>query len=312
MQRLPKSSRCSSRRRFSSTKPRARCASIGGASISIRPSSRASSSGSPRSTTSRASTGCARMRCTRCSQRSQSAWRQLSEAADADALARARGRRGARYDALAAALSAKRATAANELGRRVTATMQDLAMEGGRFDVALEPTPSRGELWPRDRRRSASRRIRSSRSAPLSRVASGGELSRVALAIHVAASDVGAVPTLVFDEVDAGIGGAVAATVGRMLQTLGRASPGAVRHASAAGRGARRPSFPGREARERRTGHERARRRWRKPRASTSSRECSRAAKSRRRPARTRASSTSSIGATSGSEAARARAPAQR
>jgi DNA repair protein RecN (Recombination protein N) len=56
---------------------------------------------------------------------------------------------------------------------------------------------------------------------PLSRVASGGELSRVALAIQVAASEVGKVPTLVFDEVDTGIGGAVAATVGRMLQALG-------------------------------------------------------------------------------------------
>jgi DNA repair protein RecN (Recombination protein N) len=57
--------------------------------------------------------------------------------------------------------------------------------------------------------------------APLSRVASGGELSRVALAIQIAASEVGHVPTLAFDEVDTGIGGAVAATVGRMLQTLG-------------------------------------------------------------------------------------------
>lgn len=58
-------------------------------------------------------------------------------------------------------------------------------------------------------------------AGPLSRVASGGELARVALAIQVAASEVGNVPTLVFDEVDTGIGGAVAATVGRMLQSLG-------------------------------------------------------------------------------------------
>jgi DNA repair protein RecN (Recombination protein N) len=58
-------------------------------------------------------------------------------------------------------------------------------------------------------------------SQPLARVASGGELSRVALAIQIAASEVGRVPTLVFDEVDSGIGGAVAATVGEMLQTLG-------------------------------------------------------------------------------------------
>jgi DNA repair protein RecN (Recombination protein N) len=56
---------------------------------------------------------------------------------------------------------------------------------------------------------------------PLAKVASGGELSRIALAIQVVTSEVGQVPTLVFDEVDSGIGGAVAATVGRQLQALG-------------------------------------------------------------------------------------------
>ena len=144
---------------------------------------------------------------------------ELSEATDADALTRAANDAGARYDALAAALSAKRATAANALGRRVTTLMQDLAMKGGRFDAALEPTPAAASFG----RETVAFRIATHPKqppAPLSRVASGGELSRVALAIHVAASDAGAVPTLVFDEVDAGIGGAVAATVGRMLQTL--------------------------------------------------------------------------------------------
>jgi DNA repair protein RecN (Recombination protein N) len=144
---------------------------------------------------------------------------QLSEATDADALARAADAAGTRYDELAGVLSAKRATAANALGRRVTKAMQDLAMKGGRFDVALEPTPTAASIG----RETVAFRIATHPKqplAPLSRVASGGELSRVALAIHVAASDAGAVPTLVFDEVDAGIGGAVAATVGRMLQTL--------------------------------------------------------------------------------------------
>jgi DNA repair protein RecN (Recombination protein N) len=144
---------------------------------------------------------------------------ELSEATDTDALTRAADGAGARYDALAAALSAKRAVAANALGRRVTNAMQDLAMKGGRFDVALEPTPAAASFG----RETVAFRIATHPKqplAPLSRVASGGELSRVALAIHVAASDAGAVPTLVFDEVDAGIGGAVAATVGRMLQTL--------------------------------------------------------------------------------------------
>ena len=93
-------------------------------------------------------------------------------------------------------------------------------MAGGRFDVVLEPTPEPAAFG----RESVVFRIAThpkQAPGPLSRVASGGELSRVALAIQVAASEVGDVPTLVFDEVDTGIGGAVAATVGRMLQTLG-------------------------------------------------------------------------------------------
>ena len=145
---------------------------------------------------------------------------ELSDASDADALARAVDESRARYEALAAALSAKRATAAKALAERVTATMQDLAMTGGRFDVALDPNAGPASHG----RESAVFGIATHPAqapGPLSRVASGGELSRVALAIHVAASEVGQVPTLVFDEVDTGIGGAVAATVGRMLQTLG-------------------------------------------------------------------------------------------
>ena len=98
--------------------------------------------------------------------------------------------------------------------------MNELAMGGGRFEVALEPTPAPMSYG----REAIAFRIATHPKqppGPLSRVASGGELSRVALAIQVAASEVGNVPTLLFDEVDTGIGGAVAATVGRMLQTLG-------------------------------------------------------------------------------------------
>ena len=145
---------------------------------------------------------------------------ELSEAADARALAEAAGEAANHYDALAAALTAKRTAAAKTLTRRVTATMKELAMTGGRFEAALEPLPEPARFG----RESVVFRIAThprQEPGPLSRVASGGELSRVALAVHVAASEVGNVPTLVFDEVDTGIGGAVAATVGRMLQVLG-------------------------------------------------------------------------------------------
>ncbi|MEP6658242.1 MAG: DNA repair protein RecN, partial [Betaproteobacteria bacterium] len=95
-----------------------------------------------------------------------------------------------------------------------------LAMAGGRLEIALlplDPPASHGlELVEFQVASHPSQPL-----GPLARVASGGELSRIALAIQVVTSEVGNVPTLIFDEVDAGIGGAVAATVGRLLQTLG-------------------------------------------------------------------------------------------
>jgi DNA repair protein RecN (Recombination protein N) len=100
--------------------------------------------------------------------------------------------------------------------------MQDLAMSGGRFEIALVPvaTPASYGLEHAEFRVAGHPK---QPLGPLARVASGGELSRVALAIQVVSSEVGAVPTLIFDEVDAGIGGAVAATVGQLMQGLGLA-----------------------------------------------------------------------------------------
>ena len=98
--------------------------------------------------------------------------------------------------------------------------MQTLAMAGGRFEVALtgleEPAASgfeQVEFLVSAHAGGAAR--------PVAKVASGGELSRLSLAIQTVASRVADVPTLVFDEVDAGIGGAVAEIVGRMLKALG-------------------------------------------------------------------------------------------
>ena len=93
-------------------------------------------------------------------------------------------------------------------------------MAGGRFEAVLERTAEPARFGHESVSFGISTHPKQA-PGPLSRVASGGELARVALAIQVAASEVGNVPTLVFDEVDTGIGGAVAATVGRMLQSLG-------------------------------------------------------------------------------------------
>jgi DNA repair protein RecN (Recombination protein N) len=144
----------------------------------------------------------------------------IAESADVTALAKRAAEAEATLRALAGQLSKKRQFAASELADRVTAAMQDLAMAGGRFEIALTPlatVASHGQEQIEFRVASHPKQPQ----GPLARVASGGELSRIALAIQVVTSEVAAVPTLVFDEVDAGIGGAVAATVGRLMQSLG-------------------------------------------------------------------------------------------
>ncbi len=145
----------------------------------------------------------------------------LRESADAGALVRRAEHAEASYRALATQLSAKRQFAANEFDDRVSAMMQDLAMTGGRFETGLEPLPApAAHGLERVEFRVAAHPKQP--LAPLARVASGGELSRIALAIEVVTAEVGAIPTLVFDEVDVGIGGAVASTVGRLLHALAR------------------------------------------------------------------------------------------
>lgn len=118
-------------------------------------------------------------------------------------------------------LSAGRTKTSAALAGEVTAAMQSLAMTGGRFEVALTALaePSSHGLEQIEFRVAAHAGMT---PQPLAKVASGGELSRLSLAIQTVTSKVAQVPTLVFDEVDAGIGGRVAEIVGRMLKGLGR------------------------------------------------------------------------------------------
>ncbi len=134
-------------------------------------------------------------------------------------LAAAEAAAEAAYRQAAAALSALRAPAAAALGAEVSAAMQTLAMAGGRFEIALEAgTPSaHGDEEIEFRvAANAGQPLRS-----LAKVASGGELSRIGLAIQVIASRSADIPTLIFDEVDVGIGGGVAEIVGTLLARLG-------------------------------------------------------------------------------------------
>ena len=145
----------------------------------------------------------------------------LAESADAEALARRAAEASHQFRRHAEHLSKKRRFAATELAHRVTTAMQSLSMAGGHLEIALDPLASPAGYGLDEIEFRVATHPKQP-LGPLARVASGGELSRIALAIAVVASEVGQVPTLVFDEVDSGIGGAVAATVGRLLQTLGR------------------------------------------------------------------------------------------
>jgi DNA repair protein RecN (Recombination protein N) len=120
-------------------------------------------------------------------------------------------------------LSGARREAASRLATAVTAQMQTLGMARGAFAVEVLPLPTdQAGAFGIDRIELLVAANPGQPPAPLAKVASGGELSRISLAIQVATAGLGAVPTLVFDEVDVGIGGGVAEIVGRLLHDLGR------------------------------------------------------------------------------------------
>src|SRR5262245_7226329 len=146
---------------------------------------------------------------------------ELELAASPEALRRETAAASERLLAAAKKLSAKRKSAAQALGRDVTQAMQNLAMSGGRFAVSLKELEQPGSAGAEE----IEFEVTSHPSLPLralAKVASGGELSRISLAIQLVTAKESPVGTLVFDEIDSGIGGAVAETVGRSLKKLGR------------------------------------------------------------------------------------------
>ena len=118
-------------------------------------------------------------------------------------------------------LSADRQRAAEKLSDSITASMQELNMQGGQFQVVVRPDPTQTSRHGIDRVEFVVSPNPGQALAPLAETASGGELSRISLAIQVATAGCGEIPTLIFDEVDVGIGGAVAEIVGRLLHRLG-------------------------------------------------------------------------------------------
>jgi len=145
---------------------------------------------------------------------------QLSDATDLDAIRAQEERLAAAYQASAKQLSKARAAAAKSLSGAVTKAMQELSMSGGRFEIALNT--SEPAAYGLEQVEFLVAGHAGTTPRPLAKVASGGELARISLAISVIASSATATPTLIFDEVDSGIGGAVAEVVGRLLRKLGQ------------------------------------------------------------------------------------------
>ncbi|MFM2398498.1 MAG: hypothetical protein RL341_655 [Pseudomonadota bacterium] len=145
--------------------------------------------------------------------------KSLDQASDVDALEKRVEQARHAYDAAAATLTKARKDSAKKLAKAVTQGMQTLAMAGGKLDVSVqtgEPSASGSDAVEFLVAAHAGVEPR-----PLAKTASGGELSRISLAISVIASTASSTPTLIFDEVDSGVGGAVAETVGRLMRELG-------------------------------------------------------------------------------------------
>ncbi|MBK5204624.1 MAG: DNA repair protein RecN [Polaromonas sp.] len=151
----------------------------------------------------------------------QSELQKLDEAADLEQLEKKVNHARTAYLEEARQISLSRSKAAPQLAKAITQAMQGLGMQGGKFDVALTQLvqPAQHGL---EQAEFLVAGHSGSTPRPVGKVASGGELSRIALAIAVTTSQLGQAQTLIFDEIDSGIGGAVAETVGRLMKQLGK------------------------------------------------------------------------------------------
>ncbi|MFZ2294384.1 MAG: DNA repair protein RecN [Polaromonas sp.] len=151
----------------------------------------------------------------------QSELRKLDQAADLVQLEKLEGQAKSAYLAEARQISKSRNKAAPQLAKAITQAMQGLGMQGGKFEVALTPLDQAAQHGLEQAEFLVAGHSGST-PRPVGKVASGGELSRIALAIAVTTSQLGQAQTLIFDEVDSGVGGAVAETVGRLMKQLGK------------------------------------------------------------------------------------------
>jgi len=152
-------------------------------------------------------------------------WREelskLEESLDVEVLERKLHAALNAFTSVAKGVSKARHTAAPKLAHSITQAMQGLGMPGGAFEVSLIESSQPSAHGLEDVQFLVSAHPGST-PKPVSKVASGGELSRISLAIAVTTSELGSTQTLIFDEVDSGIGGTVAHTVGALLKQLGQ------------------------------------------------------------------------------------------
>ena len=152
--------------------------------------------------------------------RSQARMEELEGSAADGELATREAEAERAYQAQAQQLSEQRRQAAERLSAEITAEMQRLALAGGSFAVELTPQQPAASGLEQVEFLVAGHPGAALR--PLAKVASGGELSRISLAIRVTTAQQGDIPTMIFDEVDVGIGGGVAEIVGQLLKQLGQ------------------------------------------------------------------------------------------
>jgi DNA repair protein RecN (Recombination protein N) len=146
---------------------------------------------------------------------------KLDEAADLAQLERIESQAHEKYLQEAKVTTKLRTRAAPALALSITNAMQGLGMQGGKFEVMLTALEQPAQ-YGLEQAEFLVAGHSGSTPRPVGKVASGGELSRIALAIAVTTSQLGEAQTLIFDEVDSGVGGAVAETVGRLMQQLGK------------------------------------------------------------------------------------------
>ncbi len=145
---------------------------------------------------------------------------ELAKVSDVDSLQKLEQQHLQQYLSSASQLSAARQATAHSLSQLVSQAMQELSMRGGQFAITLHPADHASYGMEQVEFLVAGHAGVSPR--PLAKVASGGELARISLAIAVITASAAVTPTLVFDEVDSGIGGAVAEVVGQLLKRLGQ------------------------------------------------------------------------------------------